>query len=44
VADLTWFLVLGCIGLILMTLHRRSAQTPPPLVTSENAGIQADAP
>jgi hypothetical protein len=44
VADLTWFLVLGCIGLILMTLHRRSAQIPPPLVTSENAGIQADAP
>jgi hypothetical protein len=44
VADLTWFLVLGCIGLILMTLHRRSTHTPPPLAVAENSEIQADAP
>jgi hypothetical protein len=42
VADLTWFLVLGCLGLVLLWLHQRSTHTPPPLVNSENAGIQAD--
>jgi hypothetical protein len=42
VADVTWFLVLGCIGLILLWLHQRSTHTPPPLVVSENPGIQAD--
>ena len=42
VADLTWFLVLGCIGLVLLSLHKRSTHTPPPLVTSENPDIQAD--
>ena len=42
VADLTWFLVLGCIGLVLLSLHKRSTLTPPPLVTSENSNIQVD--
>jgi phosphate/sulfate permease len=42
VADISGFLILGCIGLILLWLHQRSNHTPPPLVTSENAGIQAD--
>jgi hypothetical protein len=42
VADLTWFLVLGCIGLVLLSLHKRSTHTPPPLVVSENPDIQAD--
>jgi len=42
VADVTWFLVLGCIGLILLWLHKRSTHTPPPLVVSENPGIQVD--
>lgn len=42
VFDVTWFLVLGCIGLVLMTLRRRSTPTPPPLVISENPGIGAD--
>ncbi|HEY6390420.1 MAG TPA: hypothetical protein VIX89_04015 [Bryobacteraceae bacterium] len=41
-ADLTWFLVLGCIGLILLWLHQRTTHTPPPLVISENPDIQAD--
>ncbi len=44
VADISWFLVLGCVGLVLMTQHRRSRHTPPPLAISENSGIQADAP
>jgi hypothetical protein len=42
VADISWFLILGCLGLILLWLHQRSTHTPPPLVASENAGIQAD--
>jgi len=42
VADVTWFLVLGCIGLILLWLHKRTTHVPPPLVISENPGIQAD--
>lgn len=42
VFDVTWFLVLGCIGLILMSLHRRSTATPPPLVISENPNIGTD--
>jgi len=41
-ADISWFLILGCIGLVLLWLHQRSTHTPPPLVTPENAGIQAD--
>jgi hypothetical protein len=42
VADLSWFLVLGCLGLVLLWLHQRSTHTPPPLVVSEDSGIQAD--
>ncbi len=42
VADVTWFLVLGCIGVVLLWLHKRTTHTPPPLAVSEDTSIQAD--
>ena len=41
-ADATWLVVLGCLGLVLMMLRKRSTHAPPPLVISENPGIGAD--
>jgi hypothetical protein len=42
VADLSWYLVVGCLGLILMWLHQRATHTPPPLDITESPGVEAD--
>jgi hypothetical protein len=42
IANITWLVVLGCIGLVLLMLRKQSMSAPPPLIVSETSTVEAD--